>query len=536
MWAGPLFDGHVCSIGYEVVDFIESYCCHGPGDIAGQPAVVDDEWFDFIIESYRINPETGRRVYDEGVLSRPKGRAKTELAGWLAVAEGYGPVRFSHWDENGQPVGRRVASPLIRCLATEGDQAGNTFEVIAYIVGEWGKEHYSEIYGGSIGMRNYQSASGIYIPGGGEFRLCTSGSASKDGGKETFVVADETHLYVLKLHKDMYATVRRNCGKRAIAQPWLLQTTTMYRSGENSTAEETFVRWKDGKLTRTLVDHREAAGKVSADTLADREYTKKQLAEVYGPAAKWHDLDRKYDDMRDPRICRDDADAARYYLNREITYSSAWIAKELVRSRMVDWTVTPGDRITLGFDGSINDDSTVLFGCRMSDGFLFPIGIWEKPKGRDGIGWEVPVAAVLSAFEEAFDVYDVVRAYFDPHEWRSEMRELAKLHGPESIISWETYRDRQMSAALDRLHTDIVKDTVKIASNDAVLDHFANARIRRRGSMTLICKESPKSEKKIDSVVGCALALEARADVLTAEVSSRSGKALTRVHGRVVGS
>jgi len=89
------------------------------------------------------------------------------------------------------------------------------------------------------------------------------GQCQQDGGKETWVCADETHLYVLGELKGMYSTVFRNLGKRKIAQPWGLQTTTMYRLGEQSTAEETLTAWRKGELgTRVLVDHREAKGKV----------------------------------------------------------------------------------------------------------------------------------------------------------------------------------------------------------------------------------------------------------------------------------
>jgi phage terminase large subunit-like protein len=225
-WAGPLFDGHACSLGFEVADWIEANCCHGPGDIQGDPITLDDEMLGFIVESYRIDPESGRKVFDEAVLSRPKGRAKTEIAGWLVCAEAFGPVRFSHWGEDGQPVGTRVRSPLIKCLATEESQATAAFSVVAYIVNDWGVEFRPEVYAGVSGARQYQSATALYLPHGGEIRACTSGSASKDGGKETFVVADESHLYVLRELKSMYGTVRRNLGKRKIAEPWMLQTST----------------------------------------------------------------------------------------------------------------------------------------------------------------------------------------------------------------------------------------------------------------------------------------------------------------------
>ncbi len=72
----------------------------------GEPLDYDDEMREFVIEAYRIDPVTGRRVYDEGVLSRPKGRAKSEIAGHIGVAEAFGPVRFDGWDADGQPVGR----------------------------------------------------------------------------------------------------------------------------------------------------------------------------------------------------------------------------------------------------------------------------------------------------------------------------------------------------------------------------------------------------------------------------------------------
>jgi phage terminase large subunit-like protein len=202
--------------------------------VQGEPLVLDREWLRFLVHAYRLDPVTGARVFDEAVLSRPKGRAKSELAGLIGVVEAFGPVRFDGWDADGQPVGRPVTSPLLKCLATEESQAGNTFENIAFIAADWGPDVHPDVYKGVRGARQYQSASALYLPHGGEIRASTAGSASKDGGKETFVVADETHLYVLRELKAMYGTVRRNLGKRKLAQPWMLQTTTAYRPGERA--------------------------------------------------------------------------------------------------------------------------------------------------------------------------------------------------------------------------------------------------------------------------------------------------------------
>lgn len=513
-WGGPEFDGHVCSLGYEVADWIQAFCCHGPGDIQGDPVVIDGEWLDFLVKAYRLDPETGRRVYDEAVLSRPKGRAKSELAGLVGVAEAFGPVRFDGWDASGRPVGRPVTSPLVKCLATEETQAGNTFENIAFIAGQWGPDAHPDVYGGVSGIRQYQSASALYLPQGGEVRACTAGSVSKDGGKETFVVADETHLYVLRELKAMYGTVRRNLGKRKIAQPWLMQTTTAYRPGELSIAEETLTAWHRGDLAdEVLVDHREARGPIDLD---DEPYTLAQLAGVYGDAAEWIDLERIYREMRDRRSCPDDATAARYYLNRAISGDDAWLAKDAWERQARREVVAPGSLITLGFDGSLRDDATALMGCRLADGFLFPVGIWARPSGIDGMWWEVPRTDVAAAVREAFSRYNVARMYCDPHEWRSDLDAWSEELGPERVLSWATSRDVQMAAALDRLRTDVIAGTVFHDGDPVVTEHVANAYVRRKGAHMLVRKEHPQSPRKIDCLVAAALAYEARADAVAA--------------------
>ena len=518
----PLFDGHVCSLGYDLLDWIEAFCCHGPGDVQGEPLDFDQEIRDFIIECYRLNPATGRRIYREAILSRPKGRAKSEVAGMVVVAEALAPVRFDGWNAEGQPIGRPVVSPLIKCLATEESQAGNTFENAAFILGEWGPDEHPDIYAGTSGVRKYQSASAVYLPNGGEVRASTSGSASKDGGKETFVVPDESHLYVLPELRSMYATVMRNLGKRKHAEPWALQTTTAYQVGEQSIAEQKLTAWRKGELGDDVyVDHREAEGKVDIN---DRERTLAQLRKVYGaamdPASGWMEAERVYQDMLDPTVCPDEQTAARYYLNRPLAGSDAWLPLPVYDKQTVTVPVVVDpatEPISIGFDGSLNDDSTVLFASRMSDGFFFPVGIWAKPEGQTV--WEVPRADVLAAIREAFARYKVTRLYADPHEWRTDIDDLAA-EFPERVIAWETRRDVQMAAALDRLHTGLRTGELWHSGDPLTIEHFANGYVRKKGGHRLVRKEHDQSNRKIDSIVGAALAGEARADALAAAPSS----------------
>lgn len=538
----PQFEGHICSLGYLAVDWLSIYACHGPGDVQGDPLdfEADQEMADHIIECYRLDEASGRRLVDEAVLSRPKGRAKSEVAGFVVDFEAFGPCRFAGWAkggepypvpevreyyEPGEPMGRPVTSPLIKCLATEESQAGNTFENVAFIISDWGQDMHPEVYGGASGVRAYQSATAIYLPHGGEIRACTSGAASKDGGKETHVVADETHLYVLPALKSMYATVARNLGKRKIAQPWLHQTSTAYRPGEMSVFEDTLTRWRKGELRSSVyVNHREAAGKIDLD---DEERTMRQLRYVYGDSAAWQDLDRKYAERNDTRIYEDEEQFIRYALNRPQSGKDAWIAKDVVeRQARPDLQLQGGDEIALGFDGSLRDDNTALVASRMSDGLIVPIKIWAPPSGPTANFWEVPRLEVLAEIRECFERYTVSRLYADPHEWRSDIDTLAEDLGEETVIPWPTSQYSRMHDALDRLRTDLMQGGESVGGeprgrvfhngDKLMMEHFTNSYVARRGRLRLIRKEHESSPRKIDATVAATLAYEARADAITA--------------------
>lgn len=310
----------VVTLGWQVAHWIETLLCHGPGDVQGQPVDLDEEWLAVLARAYRLDPKTGRRTVDRYLLSRPKGRAKSELAGFVTCAEGLGPVRFSHfakrgetswWGyeyEKGEPVGRTVTSPFIRILATEETQTGNTYDVVEFVLQE---APIAEQFDLDVGRTR------TFLPGNGEIRPSTAGSASKDGGKESFAVADEVHLYVLPELKRMFDTVSRNATKRKDSEPWMLSTTTMFRPGEESIAEVEWNHKEEIAAGRakpdpsSVLDHRE--GPEPRNWNDDRQL-RTSLRKGYGPAAEWMDLDRIIREIRRPTT--DPADARRYFLNR----------------------------------------------------------------------------------------------------------------------------------------------------------------------------------------------------------------------------
>ena len=410
------------TLGFEVAEWIEATLCHGPGDVMGEPISLDDELVLFLAHAYRVNAETGRRVYRRACFSRPKGRAKSELAAMIVCAEALGPVRFDSFDAKGEPHGKPVRSPFIRCLATEESQAGFVYEAVMVMLAHARDQHGFDL---DVGLTR------TFLPGGGEIRPSTASSASKDGGRETFAVADETHLYVLPELRRMHATVRRNLAKRKGAEPWALDVTTAFRPGEDSVAEQLHLHAEKSSsmLAEGLLYDYKAAPPIT-DWSDDAEIAA-ALSFVYGPAAAWLDLDRLLAEIRDPHA--DTADSQRYWLNQIVESSSQWLPAALWTACSSTDEVKAGERIALGFDGSMFDDSTALIGCRLSDGHLFVLGLWEKP---DGEAWEVPRAEVDATVHAAFSRYEIARCYVDPPYWQQELDAWAREYGDTVAAFW----------------------------------------------------------------------------------------------------
>jgi hypothetical protein len=546
------------SLGWLGLAWIEHFCVHGPGDVQGRPLnptmgdalPLDDEFAGIIVDNYALET-TGRRMYDSVFTSRAKGRAKSELAGFEVLYEAFGPCRFAGFAEGGEtfrwrdftytyqpgePMGRQIVYPVIRCLATEEGQAGNTYDNV-----------YFNLTEGSLSEGLASNVAGLtrtLLPHGGEIIPSTASNAAKDGGKETFVVFDESHLYVLPELRRMYATVRRNLGKRKQAEPWSHETSTMYLPGEDSVAEESHKLAKlilagKTKRSRLLFDHVEAPADVD---LTDEKSLLAALREVYGPFAESMDLQRIIDEIWDPR--NDVSDSRRYFLNQPTSATDAWVTQpEWKACLAVDKVVADDEPITLGFDGSRKrnrgvTDATALIGCRVLDGHLFEIQVWEQPPGPAGADWQVPAVEVDAAVRSAFSRFNVVGFYCDPAKWETYVagweaaysNRLKVKASREHPCEWWMTGGRASTTvrALREFHNALTDKEMTHDGSHHLTKHVLAARRRPSRVGLQISKENPDSPNKIDAAIAAVLAWTARVDAVSKGIGEVTRPAIPR--------
>lgn len=531
------------TLGMQCVSWMEHHLCHGPGDVQGQPLWLCEEAAQFVVDAYRLYPAKhktwpGQRAIEYALLSEPKGFAKSELAAAVTVLEFVGPCRFDHWAEAGEvspwgyeyaagePVGGPVTYPFIRLLATEEGQTGNTYKAVLAMI-----EFAAEKFGGIFARIDAGSTRCLLGKAGtdGEIRPCTAGAASKDGGLESFAVADEPHLYVLPEQRAMHEIVRNNSVKRRAAQPWMLSTTTMFAPGKDSVAEDLYrevAAYLELPQTRrpveTLYLHREGfpvdEGDADEDVLAS-------LAEAYAPVADHMDLHRILRRMRAPGSTW--ANGVRFFINRQ--HKGEGKAIDLAKwDRRYEDRDVDGARVVLWFDGSEkgegNDHTVLGLWTVEARPHLKLLGWWKPELQTEGPyrgEWRIDRAAVRAAVTAARLNYRVARMVCDPYRWAEEIGDIKAgtgwsaefgLDGAKDpiVLTFDTAKPGRMGPAIDRFLESFDDDEAWTHDGHNQMRYYAgNALLGpAKGYPQFHALKKPTEGEKIDGLVAATIGFE----------------------------
>jgi phage terminase large subunit-like protein len=532
----PLDETPWSTLGPQICDLIEERCTFGPGDLRGEPAVIDDETRALIYRAYEVypqgHPKAGRRRFKRVCISLRKGTAKTEKAAWIAFAELHpeGPVRCDGFDANGNPVGRPVRDPYIPMVAYTEEQT----EELAYAALKL--------------MCEESTDADLFDPtleritrwnGDGKAVALAAAPNSRDGARTTFQHFDEPHRMTLPKLIDAHQTMLQNIPKRPIADPWSLSTTTAGVPGERSVAEtekDYAEKVHAGKARdpQLFYFHREASPSHDLET---DEGLRAAIVEASGPAvAKWSDIDSIMSLYH-----QDDTDQAyfeRVWLNRWVASSRQafdpvrW--SELTRADLV---IADKEPIVLGFDGARWRDACGFVATHIETGHQWPIALWEKPEDLPKeVDWEVTDDQVNGALEEAMQRWRVVLLYADPPRFEDNVAKWAGKYGQKRVMEWYTNRQKQIGQAMRAYRTAMTSGQLSHSGDSDLARHIANA---RRSSVKVlddddtplwtIYKERPDSEKYIDLAMAGCLSWQARLDALAGgNWQRRSSKMIVR--------
>ncbi|WP_311208735.1 MULTISPECIES: hypothetical protein [unclassified Aeromicrobium] len=550
------------SLGWLAVAWMEFFCLHGDGDVMGEPVVLGDELTGLTVDAYALHPpgksapsQVGRRLYDSVFYCRPKGADKSGQGARFGLFEAFGPCRFfgiaeggevytDPWGlgfryvyREGEPMGRHVTTPFVRCMATEEGQTGNVYDTVYFNLTDG-------LLAGALNHKNDCGLTRVLLPNRGEITPSTASASSKDGGKETFVDFDETHLYTTPELRRMWKTVSRNLRKRKkTAETWFFESTTMFGEGENSIAEQTL------KFAEAIRDGRSRAKPTQlidwrwgeCDDITDRKKLREAIVEAYGDAAEYNDIDGFVEDFYDIR--NDEEDSRRYFLNARTTHSAAFIRREWWDG-VKDATkpITKDDAIVLGFDGSRRrargvTDATALVACRVEDGHLQPLKVWAQPDRlkRDGEGkpipWSIPHTEVDAFVRQVMDEYYVVGFFADPAKWESYVaaweRDFAKQlkikSSSQHPIEWWMIgaANRKVAEALQSFVDAVVEKQLTHSGDETLTAHIMNAHRRPNKVGFGINKANPDSPDKIDAAIAAVLAYQARLIALSRGVGKK---------------
>lgn len=541
------------TLGWQALSWTATYLQHS----LGKPWRYTNEQARLTLWWYALEPVTGQFIWRDGVVQRLKGWGKDPLVATWAAFEFVGPCRpgdeiaedGNEWGvPAGQPLGVQHPQAWVQIAAVSQDQTRNTMTLFPSLLTKRAISEFSIDLGKEI----------IYADKGrARVEAVTSSPRALEGGRPTFTSLGETHHWLeSNSGHEMAAVIERNATKSADGSSRTLANTNAFEPGEDSVAERTrdaFESVQSGRVVDTglFYDTLEAP----AEAKLTEAWLRPTLEAVRGDSS-WLNIDRIVKSILDPR--NPPSRSRRFWFNQVVAAEDSWIARyEWDACANPTMELADGDQVVLFLDCSKSNDATGLAACRMSDGLVVTLGVWQRPAqlSADDL-WNVPREQVDGAVENAFTRFRVLgffadpgsgadddgEAYWDPflEQWSQTYGKKLLIHSvtvgaKRQAVRWDM-RDRrrqeQFTAAVKFTYEDILERRLVHDGHKVMRQHVINAHRRTNAWGITIGKEHRASSRKVDLAVCMIGARMLRRQVLN---SSEYGKKSTvRGKGRVV--
>lgn len=458
----------------RVAGFIHRHLIVPKGHGAGKPVRLRDWQRDILRALYDPTPRPRA-----GLVSLPRGNAKTTLAAMLAVYHLFG---------------EDVASPQVLFVASDERQAGIGFGIAKRMI---------EL-DDRLASRCHVYKDRIYVPHtDGMLRALPSEAAALQGYDPTFTVVDELHVVT----EDVWDAVNLASGKRPESLTLAISTPAGDFEG---------IMWRLVELGRLGDDPGFAYIEYSAPPgceLDDRE----AWAAANPALGDFLALDAMERTLRTTR----EAAFRRYRLGQWAGGQDAWMPYEDWMNCATDRQLKDGEQVVLGFDGSASGDSTCLVAATVEEvPHLEVIGLWENPGDPR---WRVPRSEVDDVVRSTFERFDVVEMAADPWGWRSELEVWAEEFDGR-VLQWPTNMIARMAPATDRFYAAVMDQRLTHAGDKRLAAHIANAVAKSTPQGDVIVKDRRHGRKhKIDLAIASIVCADRVAFHLTNNQPQRLG-------------
>ncbi|MGW7270822.1 terminase [Streptomyces sp. NPDC054864] len=500
------------TLGWDVLLWTARYLRQPDGPDAGSPWRFTPEQVRIVLRWFEID-DAGNFTRRQGTIRRLKGWGKDPFLAAIAAVEFVGPCRFGGWREDGTPKAIPHPAPWVQVCAVSKDQTRNTMRLF----GPMFSDELVALHGIDVGKEI------IYARNGAVIEAVTSSPRALEGGRSTFVIMNETHHWIsANGGHEMAMTIAGNVGKSRGGGARTMEITNAPLPGEDSVAEQTWHAWSkyaEGK-TRDSGMYYDSVEAPPVD-MGDPDALRAGIIAARGDA-DWLDVEWILSTIYSGHMPR--SRSQRMFLNQLVTAEDQLIAPDDWDAQAVTAGLAEGDAITLGFDGGLRDDATALVAIRVHDRLIVPLGVWERPDGPAGDGWEIDRQAVDGAVRNALERYDVQAFFADVALWESyvdawseDYRDrLVVKASPQSAVGRDMRGGLQeLTMANERLVSAVENGQVAHIGTDTPLGktlrrHVLNARRRPNRYGLSFGKANRESAHKIDAYAATLLADLAR--------------------------
>lgn len=510
------------TLGWAIINWMTEFLKAPEGEDE-DPFMPTFEQVRFLLWWYAVDSR-GRYAYRSGVLRRMKGWGKDPLVAAMSFAELCGPVAFSHFDKDGDPVGKTRAAAWIQVAAVSQDQTDNTFSMFPQLA--------TPLLIKTYGLEILKTR--VHAKGGRRIEAVTSSPKALEGKRPTFVIMNEIQWWVGNNEgRAMYNVINGNVVKKAGSGSRYIAICNAHVPGQESVGEimwDAYRAVESGSAVDTglLYDALEAPANTPVSEIPSQEADPDGFAvaldllyqgiEVCRGDSHWLDIESIVASILD--VNNAISESRRMFLNQINAAEDAWMTKNLWEDIRRDSTLLQGDTITLGFDGSKSGDFTALVACRVSDGFLQVLRVWNP----EDFGGEIPKDQVDALVRWAFSHFKVVGFRADVKEfesyiavWTADYASKLQLKAsPGNPIAFDMRGQTKKFAFDCEKFLDAVIEGAVCHGGDKVLAvHILNAhRHPTTFDAISIRKASKDSSRKIDAAVAAVLAFGIRQEFL----------------------